>query len=182
MSTDECNRIEEPGNTVISSLQVAPRIDRVVKKAFSTLAFRNQLSWFNCWDVALKLYKTLTRLNLEYCDQFWAPTNRKDVNKIDRVQKKFARMLPETEDLSYRERLNRLILYSLEHRRLRRDLLVYNIIVLLTHVVVREWSKLPPQVMHEGLIQRLREIWICRWKGWVWRAKIDGARQINSSG
>eukprot|EP00061_Rhincodon_typus_P012377 g38072.t1 len=52
----------------------------------------------------------------------------KDIINLERVQKRFPRMLPGMEDLSYKERLDRLGLFSLEHRRLRGDLIeVYNI-------------------------------------------------------
>jgi len=44
------------------------------------------------------------------------------------VQKIFTRMLPGLDGLSYKERLDRLGLFSLEHRRLRGDLIeVYKI-------------------------------------------------------
>ena len=56
---------------------------------------------------------------LEYGVQLWSPNYRKDVNKIERVQRRFTRMLPGFQQLSYRERLNELGLYSLVRRRLR---------------------------------------------------------------
>eukprot|EP00061_Rhincodon_typus_P008468 g31095.t1 len=58
---------------------------------------------------------------LKYCMQFWSPCCRKNV-KLDRVQKRFGRMLPRLEVPNYREGLNRLGLFSLEHRRLKGDL------------------------------------------------------------
>ena len=63
------------------------------------------------------------RPNLEYGVQFWSPNYRKDVDKMERVQRRFTRMLPGFQHLGYRERLNRLGLYSLERRRLRGDLI-----------------------------------------------------------
>ena len=42
----------------------------------------------------LKLYKTLVRPHLEYYVQFWSPYYRKDIIKLERVQKKFTRILP----------------------------------------------------------------------------------------
>eukprot|EP00061_Rhincodon_typus_P011340 g36277.t1 len=48
---------------------------------------------------------------------------RKDIIELEKVQKRLIRMLPGMEGLSYKERLDRLGLFSLEHRRLRSDLL-----------------------------------------------------------
>ncbi|XP_062906374.1 uncharacterized protein LOC134347835 [Mobula hypostoma] len=106
-----------------SSLKVESHVDRVVKKAFGMLAFINQSIEYRSWEVMLELYKALARPNLEYCVQFWSPNYRKDVNKIERVQRRFTRMLPAFHLLSYRERLNKLGLYSLECRRLRGNLI-----------------------------------------------------------
>ena len=59
--------------------------------------------------------------------QFWSPYYRKDIIKLERMQKRFTRMLPGLDGLSYKERLDRLGLFSLERRRLRGDLIeVYN--------------------------------------------------------
>lgn len=41
----------------------------------------------------LRLHKMLVRLYLVYCEQFWAPYVRKDVLAVERVQRRFTRMM-----------------------------------------------------------------------------------------
>eukprot|EP00061_Rhincodon_typus_P004396 g22466.t1 len=67
------------------------------------------------WEIMLRSYRTLVRPLLEYCVQFWSPYYLKDIIKLERVQKRFIRMLLGMEGLSYKERLDRLELFSLEH-------------------------------------------------------------------
>ena len=69
------------------------------------------------------MLKTLVRPHLEYCAQSWSPYYRKDIIKLERVQKRFTRMLSGLGGLSCKVRLNRLGLFSLERRRLRSDLI-----------------------------------------------------------
>eukprot|EP00061_Rhincodon_typus_P007330 g28923.t1 len=103
-------------------------VDRVVKKPFGILAFIAQTFEYRSWDVMLRLYRTLVRPVMEYCVQFWSPCYRKNIIKLERVQETFSRMLPGLEGLSYKERLDRLGLSSLEHKRFRGDLIeVYKI-------------------------------------------------------
>ena len=104
-------------------MKVESQVDRVVKKAFGMLGYIGQNIEYRSWDVLLKLYKTLVRPHLEYCVQFWSPYYGKDIIKLERVQKRFTRMLPGLDGLSYKERLDRLGLFSLQRRRLRGDLI-----------------------------------------------------------
>eukprot|EP00061_Rhincodon_typus_P013717 g40260.t1 len=71
----------------------------------------------------VEVYRTFVRPFLEYCIQFCLPSYRKDSIKLERVQKRFTRMLPGMEGLCYKQRLNRLGLFSLELRRLKVDLI-----------------------------------------------------------
>ena len=88
---------------VHSSVKVESQVDRMVKKAFGMLGFMGQNIEYRSWDILLKLYKTLVRPYLEYCVQFWSPYYRKDNIKLEGVQKRFTRMLPRLDILSYKE-------------------------------------------------------------------------------
>ena len=116
------------GVQVHRSLKVVTQVEKVVKKAYGMLAFIGRDIEFKNWQVMLQLYRTLVRLHLEYSVQFWSPHYQKDVEALERVRKRFTRMLPGMEGINYEERLEKLDLFLLERRRLRGDLIeVYRI-------------------------------------------------------
>jgi len=70
-----------------------------------------------------KLFKSLVRPHLEYCNSVWSPHLSKDIEIIEKVQRRGTKMLPGFQDLSYEERLKRLKLPTLVYRRMRGDMI-----------------------------------------------------------
>eukprot|EP00061_Rhincodon_typus_P003623 g20541.t1 len=111
-----------------SSLKVATQVAKVIKKANDMLDFIGQGMEYKSLQTMLQQYKTLVRPHLEYYVQFWSPHYQKDVEALERIQRRLSRMLPGFEVIGYEKRLKRRGLFSLERRQLRGNLIeVYKI-------------------------------------------------------
>ena len=55
----------------------------------------------------IPLYKAIVRPHLEYCIQAWRPYRKKDINTLERIQRRASKMISELRDLSYEERLKK---------------------------------------------------------------------------
>ena len=92
-------------------------------KANSTLGMIKRNIKSRDKDIIVRLYKTLVRPKLEYCIQAWNPFLKKDVEVLEKVQKRATKLVTACRNYSYEERLQILDLQPLNIRRIRGDMI-----------------------------------------------------------
>ena len=111
------------GVLVSYDLKVEQQCDKAAKKAMRVLGMIKR-SFKKLDEESLRtLYCTYVRPHLEYCIQAWLPYLKKDINKLEKVQRRATKLIPRLSRLQYEERLKRLRLYPLEKKRFRGDLI-----------------------------------------------------------
>ena len=117
--------VEEERDFVIiqRNLKVDKQCAKAAKTASSVLGMIRRSFINKGVDIILPLYKFLLRPRLEYCVQNWSPFLRKNMELLEKVQKRATRMTDGFADKDYNGRLQELGLTTLETRRKRGDLI-----------------------------------------------------------
>ena len=122
---EETNSERDLGVVINNKLKWDEQVIQATLKANSALGILKRT--FVHWNARLlvKLYTTYVRPNLEYCSSVWNPYRKKDIKKIEQVQRRATKLVPELRHLNYESRLANLGLTTLEVRRERGDLIQF---------------------------------------------------------
>ena len=112
-----------PSIQVTRDFKWQKQTEKSCKTANRVLGFIARNFNYKSTELMLPLYKSLVRPYLEYAVQFWSPHLRRHIDKMERVQRKATKIIPDIRNQSYQQRLKDLKLISLVKRRLRRLLI-----------------------------------------------------------
>merc|ERR1712035_308533 len=107
------------GVTITESLTPDRHINRITGEVTSLLRRIKMAFLYLDADMMKKLIGSMIRPRLEYAATVWSPHTKKNIRKLERIQRAATKMVPELRDLSYEERLGELGLPTLENRRER---------------------------------------------------------------
>ena len=125
----DCNRFIDLGVLVADNLKPSAQCFRAAARAQKMLAIIKLAFKFLSVHSLSVLYKSFVLPLLEYCSVVWCPYYVRDIEILEKVQRRFTRILPVFRDLPYKDRLEKYHLSSLFARRLYFDLLcVFKII------------------------------------------------------
>ena len=97
-----------PTTTNMSCHQLSQQCVQAYSKANKLLGVLNRT--IKCKDTGnlLCFYKSLIRPHLEFCTAAWSPHYVKDKVLIERIQRRFTKMIPHLKNIPYEERLAKL--------------------------------------------------------------------------
>ena len=110
------------GIIITKDLKWQKQTDKSCKTANRVLGFIARIFRYKNKELILPLYKSLVRPHLEHAVQFWSPNLKRDIDKIEKIQRRPTKMIPEIRNHSYHQRIQDFNLISLVQRRLRGQL------------------------------------------------------------
>ena len=135
------------GVFVTPDMKSSTHTSKVAAKANSVVGrIKRTFSFMDC-DMFNALYPSLVRSQMEHAVQAWSPHYRRDIDKLEKVQRRATKIIPAIKDKPYEERLKILGLPLLEHRRIRGDLIeVFKIMHGMENISMSQFFKLAREV------------------------------------
>ena len=112
---------EALGLTISADMKASEHCRIAAAKGNKILRFIRRNILYKEKELIIPLYKTIVRPHLEYCIQAWRPYRNKDIDILERVQRRVTKMVQKPRNISYEMRLKECGLTTLETRKLRGD-------------------------------------------------------------
>ena len=137
---DNVEEEKDLGVIIPSNLLYQSQMNKVISKATKIIAMiKNTFSHMDK-DIFLMLYKVYVRPILEYGQEIWSPHFQKDIDMLEKVQRRATKIVPSLKDQPYEKRLKDLGLYSLKDRRDRGDMI--SVFKIMNNLIDLDISKL----------------------------------------
>ena len=107
--------------TMNANMKVSEQCRIAASKGNQVLGMIRRNKTYKEKSLTVPLYKAIVRPHLEYCIQAWNPHLRKDIDMLEKIQRRATKLIPGLRDLRYEERLKKCGLTTLETQRLRGD-------------------------------------------------------------
>ena len=111
------NTVKDLGVHASNDLMFKEHIDKIINATRVVMGMLLRTFKTREKEPMITIYNTYIRSRMEYCCVLWSPTQQKDINRLEGVQKTFTSKIQGMEGLNYHERLESLKMYSLERRR-----------------------------------------------------------------
>ena len=111
------------GIIINENLKFHDQVEHACKRATKEINIIRRTFLSRCPKFLANMYKMFVRPHLEYCIQVWNPMYQGDINKMEKIQNRFSKLLRQGSTMSPDERNRTLGITSHETRRLRGDLI-----------------------------------------------------------
>ena len=144
------------GVIVDSSMKFSEHCNAIARSANATLGMIKRNIVSRNKNIITKIYKALVRPKLDYCVQGWRPYLRKDIDQLEKVQRRATKLISECKGLNYSQRLELTGLTTLEKRRDRGDMIeVFKILKGFNKVDSSKFFKLSENTKTRGHTMKL---------------------------
>jgi len=154
--------IKDVGVIIDEKLCFKDHINEKVNKAYMMLGIIKRNFKHLDKDAFKNLYKAMVRSHLEYAVCSWSPRYKKDIDLIEKVQRRATKLVAPCKNKSYENRLRYLDLPTLKFRRIRGDMIeAYKIITDLYDTEAAPILEMSTTTMTRGSERKLNKA-LCR--------------------
>nr|XP_012559709.2 uncharacterized protein LOC105845965 [Hydra vulgaris] len=111
------------GVIISSDLKWHDQVTSATAKAQRTLGLIKRTFTYFDVEMVKSLYTTFVRPLLEFAIPAWQPYLQRDIDELEKVQRRATKLVPQLKKISYEKRLKAMGLTTLEKRRARGDLI-----------------------------------------------------------